>query len=309
MKRVLPLESVPVSLWEETTLLLPEPLAAAYCAELKVLGLWLDATKGTEKKDIHGGCSIEETLEHFTHRFGVSAGRLEFVALAPDDSLSQMSDAILSTFSDGHVALLDIPCGTGTSLGALLMTLVRLRELKLLPSLPLTISVVGGDCSEKALEIYDSMLARLTPVLEHHAIVINFHLEKWDATRSDQTASLVDHWFKLAEGAEEYFVCVSNFSGALIGAGLLEDFKPCLEQILGRLYDKKSTLLWIEPSRSEDVQKKLIPRIKQFFVRRISWFHDSSVSDAPVFANYSIKNPVDGYVHTSGVEVQRFDRG
>ena len=308
MQRVLPLDSLPTSLWEKETLMLPEALVNAYRDELSELGLLADATVGTKIKEIHGGIGVDETLEHFTYRYGVSAGRLEYVTLAPGACMSQISNAILSTFSDGHVALLDIPCGTGSSVGALLMTLVRLRELKLLPSSPLTISIAGGDCSERALEIYDSMLVRLRPLLDSHAIVVNSHLEKWDATRNDQTAKLVDEWFALANGAEEYFVCVSNFSGALIGAGLLDDFKPCLEQILGRLYDKTSTLLWVEPSRTSAVKLKLIPKLKDFFVRRISWFLNASEPTDPEFADYSMKNPLDGHVFTSGVEVQRFNR-
>lgn len=307
MKRVLPITAIPNALWHNSTLFLPASLISAYASELDSRGLLEIATKRTDKKEIHGGSSDAETLEHFSFRFAVSVGRVEFVAIAPDEKFAEISDALMSTFSEGHVALLDIPCGTGSCLAAILSTLITLRAAKVVPTLPLTISVMAGDTSPKALEIYESTISRLLPLLQLQAISVNLILEKWDATRGDDTARLVDRWYKLAEGAEEYVVCISNFNGALIGAGLLDAFTPCFEQILGRLYNKKSTLLWVEPATSS-AKEKLFPRIAAFLRKRIPWFTSTTGVDEPITARYQTKSPLDGFVHGSSVQVQRFKR-
>jgi hypothetical protein len=305
--RVLSIASIPEELWLNSTLKLPESLVNTYRLELSGLGLMEKAIKGTDKKDIHGGVSDADTLEHFSFRFAVSAGRTEFATISPDDCLAEVSDALVSAFSEGHVALLDIPCGSGSCLGSILTTVLTLRYKKVLPTLPLTISVMAGDTSPKALEIYKSMIARLEPLLDKQAIVVNLLVEQWDATRSDETARLVDHWFAMAAGAEEYVVCISNFNGALIGAGLLDAFTPCLEQILGRLYDKKSTMLWIEPPASS-AKNKLFPLLAVFLRKRIPWFSFTTSTDEPISAIYKTRNPLNDHVHDSGVQVQRFNR-
>lgn len=305
--RVLPISVIPDSLWQNSTLLLPESLANAYETELDSRGLLASAKQLNSDKENHGGIDDESTLKHFSFRFAVSVGRVEFVAIAPDEKFSEVSDALMSTFSEGHVALLDIPCGTGAGLGAILSTLLALRKAHVVPTQPLTISVVAGDASPKALEIYGSMISRLQRDLQLHAINVNLLLEQWDATRSDHTARLVDRWFTLSQGAEEYVVCIANFNAALIGAGLLPAFTPCLEQILGRLYNKKSTLLWVEPPTAS-AREKLFPRIAEFLKKRIPWFASKSKVDGPIFAKYQIQNPLNAYVHGSGVQVQRFER-
>ena len=307
MTRVLPISAIPESLWRDSTLFLPALLASAYLSELENRDLLESAKQGTNDKEIHGGIDDDATLKHFSFRFAVSVGRVEFVAIAPDESLAEVSDALMSTFSEGHVALLDIPCGTGASLGAILSTVLALRKAKVMPTLPLSISVVAGDASPKALEIYDAMISRLQPELQLQAISVSIVLELWDATRSDHTARLVDRWFALSAGAEEYVVCISNFNGALIGAGILDSFTPCFEQVLGRLYNKKSTVLWVEPATAS-AKEKLFPRISAFLKKRVQWFTSASKLDGPISAKYQTQNPLDGYIHDSGVQVQRFER-
>lgn len=307
MTRVLPISAIPQSLWHDSTLFLPAPLASAYVSELDDRGLLASAKRGTSDKEIHGGFDDAATLKHFSFRFGVSVGRVEFVAIAPDEKFSEVSDAMMSTFSEGHVALLDIPCGTGASLGAILSTLLALRTAKVVPTLPLTISVVAGDSSPKALEIYESMISRLQPELQLQAINVSLILELWDATRSDHTARLVDRWFALSEGAEEYAVCISNFNGALIGGGILDAFTPCFEHILGRLYNKKSTVLWVEPATAS-AKAKLFPKIAELLKKRIPWFTSTSKAVGPIAATYQTQNPLNSHAHGSGVQVQRFER-
>lgn len=305
--RVLPVGAIPTELWDNKLLRLPKSSIACYVNELSARNLFEDAKKGTEKKAIHGGCGQAETLEHFTYRFSVSAGRVAFTTISPDTALTPISDALLTTFSEGRVTLLDIPCGHGSSGVTLLTTLATLRANKKLPLEPLTVTVVGGDCSPTALQIYDSLLTYLRPILAKHGVEINWQTKIWDATRSDSTAKLVDDWFAFSSGAGEYVVCISNFSGALTDAGLFEAVKPSLEQILGRLHDKKSTLLWVEPT-SPSLKAKFFPKIVNFFKQRIGWFASATKKNDFQSANYKMEDPLTSNTFDSGVEVHRFVR-
>jgi hypothetical protein len=305
--RVLPVHRIPEELWAANVLRLPKGAVSCYRDELAALGLLGEAEKGTDKKSIHGGCGIAETLEHFKYRFSVSAGRVEFTAIAPDPCLATVSDALLSDLADGHVTLLDIPCGSGSSAISLLATLGTLRATSVLPTLPLTVTIVGGDCSETALESYDSMMNRMRPLVSAYGIEINWQGLLWDATRADSTARLIDQWFVTGAGAAEYIVCIANFSGALTSAGVFDQFSPSLEQILGRLHDKRGALLWVEPT-SPKVQTKFIPRILEFLSKRIAWFSSGTGGPAFTSVKYEMEDPLNGKTFGTGVEVQRFVR-
>jgi len=305
--RVLPIERIPEELWAANVLRLPKAAVSCYRDELTALGSLDEAKKGTDKKSIHGGCGVAETLEHFKYRFGVSAGRVEFAAIAPDSGLETISDALVGDLTEGHVTLLDIPCGSGSSAISLLATLGTLRATGALPMLPLTVTIVGGDCSPKALEIYDSMMNRLRPVVTAYGIEINWQGLPWDATRADSTARLIDQWFAASAGAVEYIVCIANFSGALTSAGVFDQFSPSLEQILGRLHDKKGALIWVEPT-SMKVQTKFLPKILEFLSKRISWFSSGAGSSAFASVKYEMEDPFNGKAFETGVEVQRFVR-
>ncbi len=173
--------------------------------------------------------------------------------------------------------------------------------------LPLTLTVVGGDCSDKALGIYDSMMKRLRPLVTAYGIEINWQGLLWDATRADSTARLIDQWFASGAGAVEYIVCIANFSGALTSAGVFDQFSPSLEQILGRLHDKKGALIWVEPT-STKVQTKFLPRILEFLSKRISWFSSGTGGTAFTSVKYEMEDPLNGKAFETGVEVQRFVR-
>lgn len=302
--RVLPPHLIPPELWSENVLVLPASLSTAYVEQLKSLGI-LEAAKITsDKKNIYGGKSTEETHEHFALRFGASAGRIEFTSLDPKEAFENVSDSILRTFSEGEVALLDIPCGTGAMVCSFVCTLVTLRLVKVIPRLPLTIRIAGGDISQPALEICQAMLERIHPYAQAQGIALSWKLQEWDATRSDHTAKLIDDWFANSGSASEYVVVVSNFSGALKNSGAFEAFAPCLEQILARLHSKTSTFLWIEPAIAA-TKKSLGARVIDFFRERIPWFSIENQTSAPQ-GDYEMKNPVNSNVFRTNVVVQRF---
>lgn len=306
--RILPITEVPRPLWNADVLYCPAYLVQQYDACLSRHGLLEEARLGTSRENIHGGPGTEETRIHFAHRFGVSVGRVEFVAIDPRDVFRFASNALLSSFSEGRVALLDIPCGTGAATCSLASCLLELRRHFVLPRLPLTIAALGADVSESALGIAAEMIEGLREPLEQQGILMQWDAEIWDATRGDHTARLVDRWFALNPLEGEYFVVVSNFSGALSVGSILDEVTPCLEHILARLHNRKSTVLWIEPA-SVSARERLIPKIWDFFKRRIPWFSSSVSADSPIpFAEYNVCQPIRKVIHPSGVAVQRFHR-
>lgn len=305
--RVLPLSSIPDDLWDGSVLSLPESHTTSYEAELVDRGLLKHARNAANAKGVHGGSSVAETLEHFSARFVTSSGRVGYSVLGPDRGFDEVSDAFLATFSDGDVTLLDIPCGSGPSSLTLLATLVSLRRHGAIATLPLNIMVVGGDFSLTARQIFDSMLGRLKPELDSMGIKVTSLMIDWDATKGDSTANLVDQWFHASPSAEEFVVCISNFSGSLQDQDMFDDFLPNLQQILARLHNKKATLIWLEPESTKNA-KKLIPKIINFLKKKIGWFTGPLGDPEFVSTNFKMKDPLTANIFDSGVKIQQFKR-
>lgn len=305
--RVLPLSRIPPDLWTTNLLRLPSDLNASYVSHLTQLGL-IDKSVDTSVKEVHGGQSESETHEHFACRFAVSAGRTEYSTLGPHADFSLISDAFLTTFSTGTVGLLDIPCGTGAMSAALVSTLTHLRRLSVIPKLPLTICICAGDCSEEALRIFNSLFEDLIEPAAREGIIVSRTTKPWDATKSNSTASLVDDWFFVAQTASEYFVAVSNFSGALSSQNRFAEFKPCFEHILARLHNKRSTVIWIEPA-SKSARVGLFSWITDFISSRISWFsHRLTEGGSVPTSDYEIEHPLNAKRFRTNIVVQQFER-
>ncbi len=306
--RVLPISRIPPDLWRKPLLRLPVNLSTTYTAILDRLGLRPRSVE-TRDEPVHGGATAEETRTHFARRFAVSAGRTEFTVLGPTDSFLSLSDAFLSTFSDGTVGVLDIPSGSGAMTAALVSTLTHLRAAGSIPRLPLSIKISAGDYAPEALKIFQFTIAELYCPAAAQGIHISWETVAWDATRGDSTAQLIDRWFKLAADATEFFVVVSNFSAALNNAGTFDSFSPCFEQILARLHDKKSTVLWIEPA-TKGAKSGILKRLPSFIESRIKWLRErfENASEAPAEAEYALEHPVSTAKIQTNVVVRRFER-
>jgi len=297
-----------MDLWDGTLLYLPEQLVTAYENELVKHGQLEIAKAGTTDKNIHGGITPTETLKHFALRFAVSAGRPQYVLLDPLELLESIPDALLTTFSQGHVAVLDVPCGVATSTLSLLLAIAYLRQAGVLAHVPLTVSVTGGDYSPTALSIADSMLAQVASYMSSQAITINWQMKQWDAFSAVSAAALVDEWFTHAATASEYVVIVANFSGALTEANKFEEFKPCLESIVARLYNRNATILWIEPATTK-AQKLLSDWLPTFFGKRLGAFILKKIlGGKSKQAGYSMRNPLSTNDFKTDVVVQRYVR-
>ena len=272
-----------------------------------MMGLLEEAAKGIAKNDIIGGVGDEESVEHFTHRFGVSAGRVQFATLNADGQLREVSDAVLSTFSEGRIAVLDIPCGGGAASCGLVSTLLELRAAKVMPRLPLSLSILGGDFAPCVRDIFGGMLTGLAESARAEGICFRFSVAEWNATQSDATAKLIDDWFTQSEGAEEFVVLVSSFSGHLKSAAAFAEFSPCLEHIMARLHGRRATVLWIEPEMKQ--AESVLQRLKQFVAALASRFRVPWGSpQTSRTARYQMAHPLNHGVHRSSLVVQSFTR-
>ncbi len=307
--KILPTDSIPTDLWKSNIVKLPDVLVESYRAKLQELGL-INRSSMIRHDAIHGGKTDDETLEHFALRFATSAGRVEYATLGATSSFEDISDALLSTFSTGPIALLDVPSGTGAASAALIATLIRLRSSSVLPRLPLTIRICAGDFAPKALELFAAILTDLEPHAAKEGINIYWATADWDATRADSTAELVDTWFRDTAGAVEHVVLITNFSGALHNQGAFEAFTPSFEHILARLHNKKGTLIWIEPA-TKSAKRGLFARVLGLLTIRVPWFSSGTSAagaNAVREADYSVEHPVNGSAFRSNIAILKFDR-
>lgn len=307
--KVLPVSRIPESLWVPRKLSLPALLRTIYEGELTARGLLEIAREGIKKRGgIFGGASREETDEHLAHRFAASSARLEFCVLGPDGDFHRISDALLSTFSEGEIAVLDLPCGTGAASASLVSTLTHLRREGSLPRLPLRLSITAGDFSAPAREVFQSLLNQIVGPAGDKGIGLEFQAAHWDATRSDSTAALMDDWFAHSHLATEWVVLITNFSGTLNNQTAFDEFKPCLEHIAARLHDRRATLVWIEPA-SSGKSKSLMKRLKAFAQERLSWFfRQPSASEGTTSADFELQHPLKDNSFDTNVAIERFDR-
>jgi hypothetical protein len=204
---------------------------------------------------------------HFACRYMNSVGRVIYILCSPCNRFNEVSDVILSVFSTGDVALLDIPCGSGALTASLVSLLIELRRSLVLPSLPLSITIYGGDISAPSREIFESLLNGLQPVASEVGITIAFRTMHWDATNDVDTAALIEQWFSSSGSASDHVLGILNFSGDLHKPENFERFEPCIRQVIGRLlYDRQGALLWIEPATNE-ATKGLTSKLKKMISR------------------------------------------
>jgi len=285
---------------------MPSVLQDAYIAKLTQMDL-LESACVHESGPI-GGASKDDTLKHFAKRFTASVGRVQYTMLGDDNAFSAVSGELLTSFSSGHVALLDIPCGTGAMACALIANLIVLRESSLLPKLPLHISICAGDYSTHALEIYEDMIGNLASIAKTQGITLSLSTMEWDASNPEHMQRLVDTWFASGLEANEHVVVVTDFSGALKDSNLSQAFNVCFGELLSRLYKKHVLVVWIEPSSTKDGDR-ILQKVVGWFKTSFSWFGAShQTADARPSALFNNKHVLNDQSFRSGVCLEMFQR-
>ncbi len=231
----------------------------------------MEMAMSTEKiRRLIGGQSKEDTLQHFAMRYGVSVCRAESLVIDPKRAFASIPEDLIVTLSDGPVSILDVPCGTGAAGTSLLSTIAALRASNVIPKLPLTVKITGGDYSNYSLDIYKEIIASLTSAFRSVGIIVHFTPFLCDVRKPETTAALVDHWFQASENSEEFLAVIANFSGE--AGRSFSEVKRSFEHIHERLHDKTSSVIWIEPEMKG--AKTYLNKIKRL-MESISWFTSS----------------------------------
>lgn len=261
---VLAESDIPEELWAQEMLFMPACLSTSYAKLLQDYGIMDLALSSKFVSGSIGGKSREETLQHFSLRYGVSVCRVESLILDPHSAFRIVSQDLVTSLSSGRISILDTPCGTGAVGASLLSTIVVLRKNGVLPKLPLDIDITGGDFSDVGREIYEKMITELEPSLNSVGVGINLKTVPWDGTNPDTTASLVDTWFGNSTGAGEYLAIIANFSGE--AGKRFTEFQRSFQHIYERLYNKKCTMIWVEPEMRG--AETFLEKIQQLFAWR-----------------------------------------
>lgn len=248
-------KNLPSSVWHSDVLYLPEQLAAAHKAFL-VKRAWL-ADYQPELRGGAGGQAAEDAREHVINRFLNSAVRMQFVCADPDDNQPEVREMVFDQLGDGHIFLLDLAAGNGAGTLAMLSLLCELRLHKVIPKLPVNVTIFGVDFSEDALIYYAEMLDGIRPWLASAGIVLSLTTEVCDLARSGNFSEVLESFFDNAKKHDvRRFLCViSALSGAKKEG--VESMHDSLKFAAAQLSHSRrdSSWLWVEPN-----------------VRNIGWF-------------------------------------
>jgi hypothetical protein len=257
---------IPKSVWKDNKLYQPEILTTVYREKLEALDVLQQAIDFDPKqsKGAIGGQNEAETITHFIEKFLASVARVQFVVLDPHKALKDISNDVKATFGSGNIAFLDVPCGAGAGILSLLCNIREMRAHKLLPCLPLHVSITAGDYSETALQIYADLLLRIKPDLEEVNIFIDYLTHDWNAKSVQSTDKIMNCFLK--QESEEYYVFISAFSGE--AAKNFEDYKQTISYVQARVSNLNSCILHIEPNSNDATKffQKLINLFAEKFM-------------------------------------------
>lgn len=314
--RLLLPSDLPDSLWEKNRgcLRISQSLCDGYSSVLCLHGL-IETAKSNDNDDGPvGGIRDEDTKRHFATRFAASAARTQLALLDPRDHLENASDLFLQAFSGGHVSLLDIPCGGGAASADLLALVAALREHRLIPRQPLFVQLVAGDISPLARQYASEVIESIRPSLESQSVFVEAHYEDWNTEEAASTTSLLHSWMKWAHACREHFVVMANFSGFLQRQGKFDKARPQLEEVIRWAGERRSTVIWIEPSTNV-VTENFIPRVLDWLRTRLSavflrhWDQpDSNLTSEAVYLHPMKPDHYTPRVHLSLIHLKASDQ-
>ena len=156
---------------------------------------------------------------------------------------------VLDQLAHGELFILDVAAGHGAGTLAILATICELRYKKIIPKLPLNVTIKGIDISPDALNYYAILLGKLEPWLNENGINTRISFSACDLNLSGKVNEVLDVFFEEASerGSNRFLCIISAVSGAKKdGVELMMD---SLKLIAARLSNKKksSSWLWVEP--------------------------------------------------------------
>lgn len=272
-----------------------------YRTQLEAIGRYEDAC-GESPKNITGGADEKATHDHYTWRFGASSMRTRYLMLDPDGHLQAIADDLLTSFADGKLAILELPCGAGAGVLGFLSLVANMRRHKCLARLPLEVSVVAGDHSPHARGLYETMLDKSRRWLEKEGIRVSWTTQEWDASDLVSTTKAVDAWFKQTSDFEEHIVLIAAFSGA--AANNFKHFEDSFKQIAARLHDRESTILLVEPESNKALA--FLSKLDKLFGNVFSKLFGGSPT---LTASFKWRHPFKNETPTGHISVVQYERG
>jgi len=273
MKRILPPELLPITLWdsENKLLNLPPELAQVYMTLIDRHNLRELANLRAKSDSPVGGFTQEETNKHFAQAFAGSVARTQLAFLDPKDDLAETSNAFISILAGNKLSLTDSPCGAGAAAFSLLANIAELRRQSVLPRMPLDIFLIGAEISEPARNYAQEILGELRPSLEAQAIFVDAEFMEWDVTCSLSNTDLIQCITKKSMGYEKRLLLIANFNGFLEREGKRKEAEKQIEELFRHISSTKNSLaIWIEPqmnSATKGLFPWLVKKIKESWNR------------------------------------------
>ncbi|CAG0987660.1 hypothetical protein ANRL3_02552 [Anaerolineae bacterium] len=297
MKRILPPELLPTTLWdsENKILNIPPELSKVYETIIDRHDLRELANSRTKDDSPVGGLTQEETSKHFAQAFDGSVARTQLAFLDPNNDLAETSNTFISILVGNKLSLTDAPCGAGAAAFAILANIAELRRQDVLPRIPLNVVLVGAEISEPAREYAKEILDKLRPSLEAQAIFVDAEFIEWDVTCSLSNTDLIQCFTRKASEQDKRLLLVANFNGFLEREGKRKAAEKQLEELFRHMSNTKNSLaIWIEPqmkSASKALLPWLIKKIQDSWNRFVKKIGDDPASDS-LSTNTKFRHPL-----------------
>ncbi len=271
MKRLIPVDLLPITLWDAGNkhLNLPPELSKIYNMLVDRYGLRELANARDSKKHPVGGLTQEKTNEHFAQAFDGSVARTQLAFLDPNNNMLETSNAFMIYLAGGNVSLTDAPCGAGAGAFALLANIAELRSQNVLPRQPLDIVLIGAELSEPARQYAQVIFNEIRPRLEVQAIFVKAFFMEWDVTDKMKNTNLIKEITIKSDGYKKHLLIIANFNGFLEKENKRGDAEKQIEELFRYVSSAKNSLaIWIEPDMNratENLFPWLVKKAKEFW--------------------------------------------
>lgn len=252
MNRLLQPDEIPASLWDRlsSSLQMPPILIPIYRRLLDERDLNQLACERDFENPPVGGFSQEETDKHLAQAFDGSVARAQLALLDPKNDVVSVSNMLLRCLSGNRLCLVDAPCGSGAASLAFLCSVAELRLQGIVPRVPLSVSIVGGEISSPARNYADRLLRESASFFADQAISVSTQFHHWDVTDDLSNTNLVSK-MTIESQNRKTLVVVANFSGFLERDGKRKLAEPKLQELLRHAaigsVDSGNGAVWIEP--------------------------------------------------------------
>jgi hypothetical protein len=298
MKRLIPSNLIPISLWDEKIKLLriPPDMVEIYRILISRNNLNQLANSRNPKNPPTGGLTQEKTDEHFAQAFDGSSARAQLALLDPKNELAEISNDIIVILSGNKVSLTDAPCGAGAAAFALLANIAELRRNEVLPRMPLDIFMVGAEISEPARKYAQDILVELRPKLEAQAIFVEAIFREWDVTCSLSNTDLIQCVTQRVMDYNKRLLIIANFNGFLEKERKRKDAEKQIEELFRHLSSTDNSMaIWIEPNMNratESLFPWIFKKVKEFWSRFVIIKLESKLEPMPLNTSTEFRLPL-----------------